>query len=417
MQHDELLRFTSPLHGGNGDSHLDNSSAASGNQTNSGMQVSASWNNIANVLGGFSTTYVTSPQLNASWVARPAGFGPRIIDGEGLLGRLDYMKAASQTGGETDASIVIDRTGCLPVPPRYAPGNSTAARIALIQRGGCQFITKLLHAQAQGFDGVIVFNDYEHARRTRPDFERDGLEEEEHSDEDELISMWSPTREAAFLHIPSVFVSYLTGKTLETLLAVESDNKDAALVIMEPEDAPHLYVSFRLPVLLPYTDLSNTISLLMDIIISLFFLPTIFTTVVLILTKVRQIRHRQQQRAPQTLVDSLPTFKWREDLELNLDALLADEKNAEANSAAPSGTVHAGMDSRLAHFLTKALRRPAPPGDGVTARHTVIPARKARHIAKKIFQQKECAICLSDFANDEMVRLLPCGHLFHQVRL
>ena len=158
----------------------------------------------------------------------------------------------------------------------------------------------------------------------------------------------------------------------------------------------------------------------MDIIIALFFLPTIFTSVVLIVTRLRQIRHRAQQRAPQTLVDSLPTFQWSEGLDLNIDALVrgekADEENASAISDIESGRAKsAGMDHRLAAMLSKVLRRPAPAGDGVSARHTVIPARKARHLAKKIFQQKECAICLSDFTTGETVRLLPCGHLYHKV--
>lgn len=159
----------------------------------------------------------------------------------------------------------------------------------------------------------------------------------------------------------------------------------------------------------------------MDIIIALFFLPTIFTTVVLVVTRLRQIRYRAQQRAPQTLVDSLPTFTWREGLDLNIDALANGEKDNNDASTAPTtdaelGRVKsAGMDHRLAAMLSKVLHRPAPAGDGVSARHTVIPVRKARHIAKKIFQQKECAICLSDFVNGDLVRLLPCGHLYHKV--
>lgn len=157
----------------------------------------------------------------------------------------------------------------------------------------------------------------------------------------------------------------------------------------------------------------------MDIVIALFFLPTIFTTVVLIVTRLRQIRHRAQQRAPQTLVDSLPTFQWRDGLDLNLNALATQEKDSGSSGSTQAGDAASkstGMDHRLAAFLSRALRRPAPPGDGVSARHTVIPVRKASHVAKKIFQQKDCAICLSEFVSGDTVRLLPCGHIYHKVR-
>lgn len=223
------------------------SDAPPGQNTGKSNQVSTSWNNIASVLGGFSTTYVTSPQLNTSWIARPAGFGGRITDGQGLVGKLEYMKLSDEASSTKKGSN-IDRTGCQTGQPiaSHPKGKSGLPRVALIKRGECQFITKLLNAQAQGFDAAIVYNDYDHARRANPDRDDDHLGFGG-SDEDELISMWSPSRQSAFLHIPSVFVSYLTGKTLETLLAVEGDNLEDAIVILEPEDSPHLYVLNCLP--------------------------------------------------------------------------------------------------------------------------------------------------------------------------
>lgn len=199
-------------------------------------RVSASWNNIASVLGGFSTTYIASPQLNTSWIARPAGFGARI-EGEALVGKLGYLHLPKENIGSKDAPI-IDRTGCRLFPGAPLPPKDGMPRIALVERGECQFLTKLLNAQAQGFDAVIVYNDYAHYKQKR----LEGGDEEtgRQSGDDELISMWSPSREAALLHIPSVFVSYLTGKTLETLLAVENDNRSDAIIIMDPEETPHL---------------------------------------------------------------------------------------------------------------------------------------------------------------------------------
>lgn len=242
-RHDELLVSPSGDHAGLGRCQQDKSAAPchSGKEP---KHVSASWNNIASVLGGFSTTYVTSPQLNTSWVARPGGLGARV-EGQGLVGKMEYMKASRDEGEDPS----IDRTGCRP-DAALAPPKEGLPRIALIQRGECQFLTKLLNAQLQDFDAAIVYNDYEHSRRQSPpgdDHDFDG-----HRDEDELISMWSPAREAALLRIPSVFVSYRTGKILETLIAVEHDSGSDAIVIIEPEDTPHLSVSYPLTRLLSY---------------------------------------------------------------------------------------------------------------------------------------------------------------------
>lgn len=234
-RHDELLSFKQSDRQHIGHSQLDES-AHKVHPEGSPKRVSASWNNIANVLGGFSTTYISSPQLNASWIARPAGFGGRI-EGQPLIGKLSFMQM-HQEDKHIRESLSIDRTGCQIRPGSPLPPKGGLPRIALIERGECQFLTKLLNAQAQGYDAAIVYNDYVHHRQQRAPRLDDGLDGR--NGESELISMWSPSREAAFLHIPSVFVSYLTGKTLETLLAVESDSETDAIVIMEPEDTPHL---------------------------------------------------------------------------------------------------------------------------------------------------------------------------------
>lgn len=240
--HDELFSVEhADHHRVDGDSQLMQGGAT---QVEKGgrNQVSTSWNNIASVLGGFSTTYVTSPQLNTSWIARPAGFGARITGGQGLVGKLEFMKMPKSVE-VTEAPSTVDRTGCHTAQPIYSPPNSDKPglpRVALIQRGDCQFLTKLLNAQAQGFDAAIVYNDYEHSRRQREDRGGEASPSSDDRDEDELISMWSPSRESAYLRIPSVFVSYRTGKILETLLAVEGDNLQDAIVILEPEDTPHL---------------------------------------------------------------------------------------------------------------------------------------------------------------------------------
>lgn len=84
-------------------------------------QVSTFWNGIANVLGGFSTAYVTSPQLNTSWVARPAGFGGRIARVQGLTGKLDYMSKSAHPVSVSRDAAKVDLTGCQLAQPIHSP--------------------------------------------------------------------------------------------------------------------------------------------------------------------------------------------------------------------------------------------------------------------------------------------------------
>jgi hypothetical protein len=318
-------------------------------------------------------TSVYSPELNVSWTARPAGFGPRILGKEAFEGQLlsiaqfshDVEASVAIKGCHVDLNKVLDRH----------PGRSSS--IALIERGDCPFISKIVNAQALHFDAVIIYND-------RGTFGQ--------VDDDELLSMWSPSREARLLSIPSVFVGRAAGKTLETLANSAAERKESFIVDIQPEEPPHLF--------------------LLDIVIMLFFLPTLFTTVVLVITRVRQIRYRRAQRAPQELVDSLPSFVWREGLEHEIDATEVGEKDVSV----ATGDAQQGKGKRarrpsvyLSDLLARAIRRP-----GETESPSV-PAGKAKHLARKIFSQTECAICLGDFVTGETVKLLPCGHIYHVV--
>ncbi|WP_433825228.1 M28 family metallopeptidase [Actinoplanes sp. CA-015351] len=47
--------------------------------------------------------------------------------------------------------------GCAPAD--FAPASATVTQIALVQRGGCNFIVKAQNAKAAGYDAVIIFNE------------------------------------------------------------------------------------------------------------------------------------------------------------------------------------------------------------------------------------------------------------------
>jgi hypothetical protein len=166
----------------------------------------------------------------------------------------------------------------------------------------------------------------------------------------------------------------------------------------------------------------------MDVIIMLFFLPTVFTTLVIATTKARQYRQRRRLRAPKALVDSLPSFQWSENLSSDIAALDAAAEKAAGNGSQISlGGGTAGSDrptTRLVKTLSNALKTyysrrrytgglRSPEFRSADDSPPTISTSKARTLARKIFSQRECAICLSDFVKGDNVKLLPCGHIFH----
>lgn len=251
------------------------------NQARQASAAGPSWNSLASALGGFTTSFVHAPALNVSWLARPAGFGPHITadlnydnatDTAGIAGVVESIATyalrdnLSREPGQSDSDTA--KRGCnidakalihahqqqwahLPVADVdevTTAKKGTTSRIALIQRGECSFVIKLLNAQALGFDAAIVYNDALHAKSPSPGAALEPIPrapasadyDDAPSDEDELISMWSPLREAARVRIPSVFISHASGNTIENLLRLaQADNREFTLVL-EPEDGPHV---------------------------------------------------------------------------------------------------------------------------------------------------------------------------------
>lgn len=126
------------------------------------------------------------------------------------------------------------------------------------------------------------------------------------------------------------------------------------------------------------------------------------------------------------MVDTLPIFKWSEDLlDTDIEAVGAGEKvtQGEMKLARPeqAHTDDVPSASRFSPLSAVsrilALRLPSRATtrqqNRRTKRKTAVIPQGAQNLAHKIFSQRECAICLSDFANGEEVRLLPCGHLYH----
>ena len=84
----------------------------------------------------------------------------------------DYdVMTYSGSGEVVDAPVVPTNDVVIPPPPTpsstnsgcqpgdFAPASETEDQVALIQRGGCDFVVKAQNAEAAGYDAAIVFNE------------------------------------------------------------------------------------------------------------------------------------------------------------------------------------------------------------------------------------------------------------------
>lgn len=167
-----------------------------------------------------------------------------------------------------------------------------------------------------------------------------------------------------------------------------------------------------------------------DLLIILLFLPSILTLLTLVLHRINLVRKRRADRAPREFVDRLPCVIWVKDMEKGIPVA---PESAGPDSSPPPESMPAS------HWIVKnyqviccqvqaLLRRPfSQRSASDVARSTdseqtplLDPGRrpgKPRGLIpppKVYFAQRECALCLSDFEVGDLVRILPCGHCFHQ---
>jgi len=120
-------------------------------------------------------------------------------------------------------------------------------------------------------------------------------------------------------------------------------------------------------------------------------LPSSLTLVTLLIHRLRSSRAAQRDRAPEETVKSLPSRVWT-------STGLEKERPGDQNKfLKPLQTIdlEQGVDSL------------ATGGDSSRSR-PVQSEQRAWHQS-----QVECAICLSDFVEGDIVRVLPCCHIFH----
>lgn len=428
---------------------------------------------------GGSTLEVVRSQ--AIFLTRSAAFGPRVMDDEGLKGFLlpisDFYKvpkdasfftsdasgnpihACPYKGGPGSRRDVLlsryededdrrlysafsnkDASTQAPFVWTHEPdhdGNSATKPphnwIALVERGGgCGFADKVRVAQELGAVAVVVGDapspGWHGGRSGDPNEEGDpGLSGKR------LITMFAPG-DTSDVHIPSTFVTRPSYLDLERLIQeTEKDQEDWQKQHPSGHDGEGAPVSRGLEIVIGKDDLVWEWPLI-DFGILLLLLPSFMTVITIIVHRIRMVRQRRKERAPELVVLGLPCLIWRgngqpwekvegpdvdpgpgngssspdasstsrpfaaDDLESGRAAetipLLAEDENG----AGPS---------QRAHTSVKIPEEATPATKPVNPASFLPPGRT-------YFSTDECAICLCDFVDGDRVRILPCGHIFHR---
>ncbi|KAJ9116490.1 hypothetical protein QFC22_004932 [Naganishia vaughanmartiniae] len=157
------------------------------------------------------------------------------------------------------------------------------------------------------------------------------------------------------------------------------------------------------------------------------------------------MRQRQRDRAPKEAVFALPEAVWvPEEWEKEDDSPAPTTKMSKVVVVAPvAGHAEGGEDGHVegaanergaaeedeeehrAPFITgmpKQKPQQSSSSTGITTTTTnTTTATTVATVAitkkRKFYSKDECAICLGSFERGDVIRILPCGHLFHKLEV
>ncbi|KAK8849802.1 hypothetical protein IAR55_005138 [Kwoniella newhampshirensis] len=349
----------------------------------------------------------TSPP-NISLPHRPAAFPSHLsiplLPLSGFLAPFHTLPAPSTP---TPAPAPPNDKACLPpLSPLNRRGRppSPPYTIALLERGGCDFATKVRAAQDRGAAGVIVGDGQA----------RVGESEEEGKRRESLITMFSP-EDTDEIFIPSVFVSRASYLFLRDLLANGTDSG-------RPE-GPGIWIDIG-----QGSDEGGALTSLLSFAL---LMPSLFLLATIAIHRFRVARQREADRAPPLVVLSLPERIWTPDIVWEKDDSSSDRSvvlspiiSAIDGSTSPHANIANGLpppppispdEVRTPPAITIDVPDPlfAPPSSHIPTAASG-PSKRKERVKRQYFSKDECAICMDSFAKGDVVRILPCGHVFHK---
>ncbi|TEB40044.1 hypothetical protein FA13DRAFT_1680061 [Coprinellus micaceus] len=309
--------------------------------------------------GTESTVSIVDRTPPISFPSRPAAFGAEINDP--ILGYVIPLASFTKPcpGNSSSLEEVPENSGCpnLCLVGDHQPGDIW---IALVQRGKCEFVKKVREAQRLGARAVVV----------------GGLDPDKTGYPDTLVNMYSP--DSSDVKIPATYIKYSDYMQLYTLINASNTTHSGFRTLS-------LYITAEYSAWEWYSPIITFIIILL--------LPSTLTFVTLLIHRVRAARAAQRDRAPESIVRGLPWRVWT-------GTGWEKHEGGEDPDSVP----------------TNVDLEEGPKGDddqNASTSHPTTPPSLPPTDQPWFESQQECAICLSEFAKGDKVRVLPCHHIFH----
>lgn len=196
---------------------------------------------------------------------------------------------------------------------------------------------------------------------------------------------------------------------------------------------------YQLPLLSPSLSLAFSVilsllttSALGSLLTFALLMPSLFLIATVAAHRMRVARQREANRAPPTVVLSLPERIWSPDIVWEKDDSDSDKeasiKGVQTQTAPDTSGTSVEIDPVLPGVAAgdSAVSDPSTVGEQSDSAAddeaeppavVVAPPRrhgKQRRQSKRYYSKDECAICMDNFQKGEIVRILPCGHVFHK---